>query len=435
VQDVEDEPLLAGRAAGIGIGKATVTATVRVPGGTRKGRRQPETREPGATRRELPAMADRLRCWQAERAGMEAASDYRKPVYFLLEQEGPDCDLYQASQAKALPGRPKADKLDSARLAVITGRGALHGSFVPPGDIRRLRACTRCRRHLARERAAEKQRAEKLPEDARLELSPVLPDIHGVSGRAMLEAVTAGERDPKALARLARTRARRKTREPEEALGCAFLAPGRARVLKAVLRRAGQLTADIAEVTARTGGLCRPWQDKTARLCTVPGFPAVTAQDLIAETGTGMSVFPAPGHLASRARQAPGASESAGRRKNKGAGRGNPCPGGTPGGASAAAARTRSFLAAKFRRLVRHMPKGKARRAIMRCQLAIVWHILSGDDAVCNDLGADYYERRTDISRRARSHATAIGRPGCKVTTEPLNPQDGGGTLPAVGAG
>jgi transposase len=133
--------------------------------------------------------------------------------------------LYHASQVKGLPGRPKTDKLDSAWLAVITERGALQGSFVPSEDIRRLRACTRYRRHLTRERTAEKQRAEKLLEDAHLKLSSVLSDIHGVSGRAMLEAIIAGERNPKTLAQLARARARAKIGELEQALDCAFLTP------------------------------------------------------------------------------------------------------------------------------------------------------------------------------------------------------------------
>jgi transposase len=434
MQDMEDEPLFAERTAGIDIGKATVMVTVRVPSDTRKGRRQQETREFGTTRAELLAMADWLRCWQVERAGMEATSDYWKPVYFLLEREGFSCVLYQASQVKALPGRPKTDKLDSAWLAVITERGALQGSFVPPEGIRRLRACTRYRRHLTRERTAEKQRAEKLLEDAHLKLSSVLSDIHGVSGRAMLEAVIAGERDPKALAQLARTRARRKIRELEEALDCAFLTADHVWVLKAMLRRIDRLTADIAEVTARITGLCRPWEDKIARLCTIPGFSAVTAQDLIAEIGVDMSVFPTPGHLASWARQAPGVSESAGRRKNKGAGRGNPYLGGTLGEASSAASRTRTFLGARYRRLIRHMPKGKAQRAIMRHQLVITWHILSSPDAVYNDLGADYYDRRADVSRRARSHAAAIERLGYKVTIEPRRPEDDDGTLPVTKA-
>ena len=434
MQDVEDEPLFAERAAGIDIGKATVVVTVRVPSEVRKGRRQQETREFGTTRRELLALADWLRCWQVERAGMEATSDYWKPVYFLLEREGLDCVLYQASQVKALPGRPKTDKLDSAWLAVITERGALQGSFVPPEGIRRLRACTRYRRHLARERTAEKQRAEKLLEDAHLKLSSVLSDVYGVSGRAMLDALIAGERDPRALAQLARGPARRKIRQLEEALDCAFLTPDHVWVLSAMLRRIDGLTANIGEVTARIGELCRPWDDKIARLCTIPGFSAVTAQDLIAEIGTDMSVFPTPGHLASWARQAPGVSESAGRRRRKASGEGNPYLGGTLGETSAAASRTGSFLAAKFRRLVRHMPKAKAQRAVMRHQLVIVWHILSSDDAVYNDLGADYYERRTDVSRRAHSHVTAIERLGYKVTIEPAGPQGDDGTVPGARA-
>ena len=125
-------------------------------------------------------------------------------MYFLLESEGLDCVLYHAAQVKALPGRPKTDKLDSAWLAKITERGALPGSFVPPEEIRRLRTHTRYRRHLTQARTAEKQRVEKLLEDAHLKLSSVISDIHGVSGRAMLEAIAAGERSPKALAQLAR---------------------------------------------------------------------------------------------------------------------------------------------------------------------------------------------------------------------------------------
>jgi transposase len=111
MQEVEDEPLFCERAAGIDIGKAEVMVTIRVPSETRKGGRQQETRKFGTTRRELLALADWLRCWQVERAGMESTSDYWKPVFFLLEREGFDCLLYQASQVKALPGRPKTDLL------------------------------------------------------------------------------------------------------------------------------------------------------------------------------------------------------------------------------------------------------------------------------------------------------------------------------------
>jgi transposase len=210
MEEAGDEPLFCERAVGIDIGKQLVSVTIRVPSDTRRGGRQQETREFGTTRRQLLEMADWLRCWGVTRAGMEATGDYWKPVYFLLEREGLDLLLYQASQVKALPGRPKTGKLDSVWLARITEQGSLAGSFVPPEDIRRLRTHTRYRRKLVQARTAEKQRAEKLLEDAHLKLSSVISDIHGVSGRAMLAAVIAGERNPKTLADLARGVMRRK---------------------------------------------------------------------------------------------------------------------------------------------------------------------------------------------------------------------------------
>ena len=168
MEEADDEPLFCERAAGIDIGKQTVMVTVRVPSETRRGGRAQETREFGTTRRQLLELADWLRSWGVERAGMESTSDYWKPVFFLLEQQGFDCVLYPASKVKALPGRPKTDKLDSVWLAKVTERGSLAGSFVPPEDIRRLRTHTRYRRRLTQARTAEKQRAEKLLEDAQL---------------------------------------------------------------------------------------------------------------------------------------------------------------------------------------------------------------------------------------------------------------------------
>jgi transposase len=168
VEEAGDEPLFAERVAGIDIGKAAIMVTIRVPSGARRGRRQQETREFRAVRKDLLALADWLRCWQVTKVGMEATGDYWKPVYFLLEREGFDCALYHASQVKALPGRPKTDKLDSVWLAKITERGQLPSSFVPPEDIRQLRTHTRYRRHLIQARTAEMARCEKLLEDAQL---------------------------------------------------------------------------------------------------------------------------------------------------------------------------------------------------------------------------------------------------------------------------
>src|SRR6266568_1856649 len=162
MQDVQDEPLFVQRVAGLDIAKAEVEVTIRVPSDTRPGRRQQETRTFGTTRRALEDLGDWLRCWGVTTIGMEATGDYWKPVFFLLESRGLDCDLYNAAQVKALPGRPKTDRADSIWLAKITERGMIAASFVPPEPIRRLRTHTRYRRHLTQARTAEKQRVEKL---------------------------------------------------------------------------------------------------------------------------------------------------------------------------------------------------------------------------------------------------------------------------------
>jgi transposase len=435
VEEVEDEPLFCERVAGIDIGKAAVMVTIRVPGDTRRGRRQQETREFRAVRKDLLALADWLRCWQVTKVGMEATSDYWKPVYFLLEREGFDCDLYHARQVKALPGRPKTDKLDSVWLARITERGQLLPSFVPPEDIRRLRTHTRYRRRLTQARTAEKERCEKLLEDAHVKLSSVIRDIHGVSGRDMLTAIIAGQRDPKVLAQLARRRMRAKIGELEQALDCSFFTQEHAFILAMMLANIDHLTTQIDELSARIEVLCEPYAAQIAQLDAIPGFGIITAQDIIAETGVDMTVFPTAGHLCSWARLAPQVSQSAGKRKGKNAtGRGNPYIGGALGESAIGAGRTQTFSGAKYRRLVRHMPKKKAQGAIMRTQLVICHALLSDPDASYTDLGADYYDRRANIRRDIRNHARAIERRGYKVILEPLTPDAEPIDLPATEA-
>jgi transposase len=424
MEEAGDEPLFCERAAGIDIGKAEVMVTIRVPSEARRGGRQQETRKFGTTRRELLALADWLRCWQVDRAGMESTSDYWKPVFFLLEREGFDCTLYQASQVKALPGRPKTDKLDSAWLARITEQGSLAGSFVPPEEIRRLRTHTRYRRRLIQARTAEKERCEKLLEDAHLKLSSVISDIHGVSGRAMLRAIIAGERSPKVLAEMARGVMRRKIARLEEAPDCSFFTPEHAFILQMMLGNIDHLTAQVAVLDEKIAALCEPYERQVAQLDGIPGFGITAAQDLIAEIGIDMSAFPTAGHLASWARQAPRVSESAGKRKGKNAtGRGNPYIGGTLGETAASAGRTQTFPGAKLRRLCKHMPRKKAQGAIMRAQLVIAHALLSDPEAEYRDLGTGYYEQRAGIRRQARSHVRGLERLGYKVTIEPLTPE------------
>src|SRR5258707_381345 len=402
MQDVVAEPLFAARVAGLDIAKAEVEVTIRVPGDPGPARRQQETRTFGTPRRELDSLADWLACWGVAKPGMEATGDYCKRVFFLLESRGFDCDLYNAAQVKALPGGPKTDRADSIWLAKIVERGVLAPSCVPPEPIRRLRPHTRYRRHLTQARTAEKQRVEKLLEDGHLKLSSVISDIHGLSGRDMLEAITAGQRDPRALAQLARGKMRVKIRALEEALDCSFFTAEHAAVLAMMLTTIDHYTAQIQELTTKIEALAEPWLHQVTQLDAIPGIGQVNAQDIIAEIGTDMTVFPTSAHLVSLAE------------------------------ASTSASRPQSFLGARYRPLARRMPSRKAKVATGNPMLTIVPALLSDPEASYHDLGPDYYEQRTHARRQARNHVKSLERLGYKATIQAINP-DTGELLTATG--
>src|SRR5712691_6343567 len=315
MQDVQDEPLFAERVAGLDNAKAEVEVTIRVPSDTTAGRRQQETRAFGTTRRELESLGDWLTCWGVTKIGMEATSDYWKPVFFLLESRGFDCQLYNAAQVKALPGRPETDRADSIWLARVTERGSVCSSFVPPEDIRRLRTHTRYRRHLTQARTAEKQRVEKLLEDGHLKLSSVISDIHGVSGRDMLDAIAAGQRDPHALAAMARGKMRGKIRRLERSLECSFFTDEHADVLAMMLVTIDHYTTQVQALTQKIDKLAEPYLPQIGQLDAVHGIGTICAQDIIAEIGVDMTVFPTAGHLVSWAKWSPQVKQSAGKRK------------------------------------------------------------------------------------------------------------------------
>ena len=177
----------------------------------------------------------------------------------------------------------------------------------------------------------------------------------------MLTAIIAGQRDPKVLAKMARTRMRGKIRQLEEALDCSFFTQEHAFILAMMLANIDHLAAQIKELSTKIDTLCKPYARQIAQLDAIPGFGIITAQDIIGEIGVDMSVFPTAGHLCSWARRCPQVASSAGKRKGKNAtGRGNPYLGGALGEAAANAGRTQTFLGTKYRRLVRHMPKKKA---------------------------------------------------------------------------
>jgi transposase len=225
---------------------------------------------------------------------------------------------------------------------------------------------------------------------------------------------------------MARGVMRRKIARLEEALDCSFFTPEHAFVLQMMLDNIDHLSAQVAVLDERIAVLCEPYGRQVDQLDQIPGFGAKNAQDLIAEIGVDMTVFPTAGHLCSWARVAPRAKQSGGRRKgSSAAGRGNPYIGATLGEAAAGAGRTRTFLGARPRRLHRHMPKKKALVAVMRTQLVAAHAPLSDPEAEYRELGPAYHEQRAGARRQARSHIRTLQRLGYKVTIEPLDPGTG----------
>ena len=243
------------------------------------------------------------------RVVIEATSGYWKRVFYLLQATGFQTWLVNARDVKHLPGRPKTDKLDAVWLCKVAERQMLRPSFVPPPPIRRLRDLTRYRVDLVGDRGREKNRVEKLLEDAQIKLSVVASDIFGVSGRAMMDALVAGQRDPKVLAGMARTRMRAKSVQLEEAF-IGHFTDHHAFLLARMLARIDQVNADITEVEARIEELVAPLAAAVARLDEIPGVGAIAAHAIIAEIGVDMTRFPTPAHLTSWAKFASGVKES-----------------------------------------------------------------------------------------------------------------------------
>src|SRR4051795_8151366 len=420
LQESQDgDGLAVERIAALDIGKAEVACCVRVPSPSGKGGRAQEVATYSTMTRSLQSLADRLRELRVSRVVMEATSDYWKPVYYLLEAAGFEVWLVNARDVKHLPGRPKTDTIDAVWLCKVAERGMVRPSFVPPEPIRLLRDLTRYRIDLVGERGREKNRVEKLLEDAGIKLSVVASDIFGVSGRAMLDALVAGQRDPTVLAQLARSRMRIKLPALQEAFLGRF-SQHHAFLLARMLAHIDAVNADITTVEDRIETLIAPFAAAVARLDDIPGVAATAAHAMIAEIGVDMTRFPTTGHLASWAKFAPGVKESAGKNKGTGAtGHGNPYLARVLGEAAVGAARTDTFLGERYRRIARRRGKKKAIVAVGRSILIIVWHLLSDEQARFHDLGPDHYDTRAGTQRAVRNHIRGLHALGYQVTLQP----------------
>jgi transposase len=393
--------------AGIDIGKDEVVACVRTPVARGRGRCK-QTRTFSSFTGSLEAMADWFTAEGVTEIAMEATGSYWKPVWYVLEDRAFAVKLVNAHHVKILPGR-KSDVLDAEWLAELLEHGLLRGSFVPPPAIRQLRDLTRYRKRLIQAHTSECQRIQKTLEDAGIKLDSVASDVLGVSGRAMLAALVAGERDPDVLAELAKGRLRRKIPALRQALRGRF-SEHHALLIGLCLEHTAHLEAAIARLDERvdtllanhTGEAGLPFARARDRLDTITGVGKRAAETIIAEVGVDMTRFPTAAHLSSWAGLAPGNNITGGKRGSGKTTKGDVWLIDILTQCAWAAARTRdTYLSAQFWRLARRIGKKKAAVAVAHSILVICWHLLT-HDCDYNDLGGDWFTRRNTDRQRDR---------------------------------
>jgi transposase len=409
------------RAAALDIHKKTIVACVRVPDGN--GGRAEQVRT-------FPAFLDglsSLRGWLCEQrvthVAMEATSSYWLPVWRVLEEDEPfKLLLCNARHVKHVPGR-KTDVKDAQWLCQLLEAGLLTGSFVPPAAIRQLRVVTRYRKRLIQLRTSEVQRVEKTLEDAIVKIGSVASATLTKSGRAMIEALIAGERDPAALAELAKAKLRTKIPELTRALDSRF-EQHHAVQLRQLLDHIDWFDATIAALDDRVVSMTEPFAELIDRLQTIPGVGRRTAEVIVAETGADMSRFPTHLHLASWVGLCPGHNESGGKRKSGRTTHGDVWLADALTEAAWAAIRTKdSYLQAKFWRVAGPRPdshrKAKAAVAVAHKILIAAYYIMATAGETYRDLGPDHLANRDDPERRRDRLVTQLTKLGYQVELIP----------------
>ena len=376
------------RAGALDVHKAQVTACVRVPGSDVGSRRQ-EVREFKTTVRGLLALADWLKQHGVTVVAMEATGVYWRPVWAVLEGEF-ELMLCNAAHVKNVPGR-KTDVGDAVWLCQLLEFGLLRASLVPPPPVRLLRELARRRRTLVRARAQEINRLHKALEETGIKLDCVASDILGVSGRLMLDALLAGERDPAALAGLAKGRLRAKHAGLIEAFEGVRFGAQNALLIGGILRHIDFLEGEIAaldeaiavHLAAERDGEDRPAPFELAVqiACSLDGIQQVTAQLLIGEFGIDMTRFPTDKHFASWAAQCPGNHESAGKRRSGKTRKGPKWLDGALHDAAMAAIRVKDgHFARKYRRIKARSGHKKAIGAVKHAILIALYHMLKNGE-------------------------------------------------------
>jgi transposase len=437
----EDHEVVYERVAAVDVAKASGVVCMRTPDAGRPGRYVNRIWDNvPATRARVAELGRELLGCQVQMVTLESTSDYWRIWYYVLESTGLAVQLVSASQAKNLKGRPKTDKLDAMWLARLTQWGMLRPSFVPPAAIRAVRDFTRARQDLVRERTRCLQRVEKLLEDAMIKVTSVAADgMKAKSLVAMVQALIAGERDPRKLADLAKGPLRGKRDQLAEALDGMFDSHHGV-IAKSLLDQAAfldrqitvmeeQAIAALAQVqeswgvdaTGQSGPQAGTSPDAPVlaaahRLAEIPGLSLWLAIVIIAEVGLNMSVFPTPAHLVSwiglcRSAAQSGTRHGKGRQK-----KGNSYARAAAGQAALGAARTATFLGERYTRIARRRGRAVAQVAVARSIMIIVWHLLSDPQTRYRDLGPDFYASRISRDKKIRNHVRGLQALGLTVT-------------------
>ena len=376
------------KCAGLDVHQQTVVACARVGSGKTVTH---AVRTFGSTTPELLALSDWLATHGCTHVAMESTGVYWKPVWHVLDGHF-ELVLANAMHIRNIPGR-KSDVNDATWIADLLAHGLIRSSFVPPEPIQELRDLTRTRKQLVREIAQHILRIQKTLETANIKLTAVLADITGVSGRAILQALVAGERDPERLATLANERVKASRADLVAALHGRVTGHHRF-MLHLHLTQIAALEAAVREVEARLGDALAPFRAALDRLITMPGVSETVARVIVAEIGFNMTRFPTAGHLVSWAGLCPRLHESAGKRLSNRTRSSNPWLKTTLVQAAWAATRKKDgYFRAQFLRLKSRRGPKKAIIAVTASMLTAAYHMLKhGVDY--RDLGADHFDRR-----------------------------------------
>ncbi len=403
------------RCAFLDVHRDSVMACARTPDA--EGRRREEVAEFGTTTSQLLALSG----WLVERGvtlvGMEATGVYWKPVHWILEEAIDDVWVINARHMRNVPGR-KTDVADACWGAQLIEHGLVRPSFIPPRPTREQRDLTRYRKSVIEERGRETQRLHKVLEDAGVKLSSVASSVLTKSGREMIDALVAGQRDPDVLAEMAKGRMRSKIPELKDALAGRFNSH-HGLLCRAMLARIDQADATIDELTKQIEKLQAPHEAAVTLLVGIPGVSHRSAQVILAEIGTDMSRFPSAGHLASWAGMCPGNNESAGKHRSGRTRYGSKWLRIALVEAAQAAGRSRNtYLAAHYARIRGRRGPGRAAVAVGHSILVIAWHLLSTGEPY-DDLGGDYFDKRRTSTAHQRRLVAQLEAMGHKVTLEP----------------